>query len=156
MPTSKTSPPERPAEPTNRHFWHSVTTTASSAAVWRVWSDVANWKNWDEGLSAAELDGPFEAGARGTLVTDGRKVAFQIVTAMPESSYTVLTPLPLGQLFVRRSYAPATDGGPGGKITHEVWFAGLSAPLFTWILGRKFRPMLPGIVENVSKIATAL
>ncbi|MEL7427607.1 MAG: polyketide cyclase, partial [Bacteroidota bacterium] len=47
------------SEPTNKHFWYSLPTTASAEQIWQVWTDVPNWKNWDTGLQDATLEGDF-------------------------------------------------------------------------------------------------
>src|SRR5438876_1002547 len=38
---------------------------ADPDAVWKVWTDVAGWPAWDVSKEIAQLDGPFEPGARG-------------------------------------------------------------------------------------------
>ena len=42
---------------------HSVETKAAPEAVWRVWSDVERWPEWNADLERADLSGPFAAGA---------------------------------------------------------------------------------------------
>ncbi len=46
---------------------HSVETTASPEAIWRLWSDVSRWPEWNGDLERAELSGPFAAGSRITM-----------------------------------------------------------------------------------------
>jgi uncharacterized membrane protein len=36
---------------------HSVETSASPEAVWRLWADVPRWPEWNADLARAELDG---------------------------------------------------------------------------------------------------
>jgi hypothetical protein len=38
---------------------------ADPDAVWKVWTDVAGWPEWDVSKEIAQLDGPFEPGTRG-------------------------------------------------------------------------------------------
>ena len=33
----------------NVHFSHTVETSASPEAIWAIWTDVPNWKQWDDG-----------------------------------------------------------------------------------------------------------
>ena len=37
---------------------------ADPDAVWKVWTDVAGWPEWDVSKEIAQLDGPFGPGAR--------------------------------------------------------------------------------------------
>ena len=131
----------------NRHFWHSETTTAEAAQVWATWTDVATWKQWDTGLKDAHMEGAFELGAKGKIVSlEGRTSTFKIVDFEPGKSYTFKTNLPLGGLYVKR-YWELVDGQT--QFTHEVWFQGLTAGLFAKAFGPRFREMLPGVLENI-------
>src|ERR1700748_2960446 len=46
-------------------FEGGATFDAHPDAVWKVWTDVARWPEWDVSKEIAQLDGPFEAGTRG-------------------------------------------------------------------------------------------
>ncbi|GAB4417505.1 MAG: hypothetical protein OHK0039_27970 [Bacteroidia bacterium] len=137
--------------PTDRHFWHTLETRASSEAIWRLWTDVPNWKTWDSGLSDAKMQVPFGLGARGIIVSlEGRTSAFVVTDCDPGRSYTYQTRLPLGALYVRRSLETAHSGT---RFTHEVWFRGVSGPLFARLFGGVFRTMLPKVMEQVRALA---
>lgn len=47
----------------------SLETTAPPAAVWRVWSDVNHWPEWNPDMNASRLDGPLAMGTRGMIDT---------------------------------------------------------------------------------------
>ncbi|MDW3194324.1 MAG: SRPBCC family protein [Cytophagales bacterium] len=135
----------------NKHFWHSVTTSASGEAIWEIWTDVDQWKSWDSGLQDASIEGPFELNAKGMILSlEGRKSKFQVVAFEPGRSYTFKTNLPLGGLYVKRILAVET-----GKttFTHEVWFKGLTGGLFAKSFGPKFREMLPKVMEKIKDLA---
>jgi uncharacterized protein YndB with AHSA1/START domain len=46
---------------------NSIETSATPEAVWRLWSDVPRWPEWNGDLERAELAGPFVAGSRITM-----------------------------------------------------------------------------------------
>src|SRR5438045_9084389 len=46
-------------------FECEATFEADPDAVWKLWTDVARWPEWDVSKEIAQLDGPFEAGVRG-------------------------------------------------------------------------------------------
>lgn len=50
---------------------HTIKTTASPAAIWHIWQDVAHWNTWDHGIEYSTLDGPFAEGTTGTLKPKG-------------------------------------------------------------------------------------
>jgi hypothetical protein len=134
-----------------KHFRHTLSTGADPQKIWQVWTDVTGWHTWDTGLKAGRLNGPFVPGARGQIISlEGRKSAFRIVALEPGKSYTFKTSLPLGGLFVRRSWEEK-DGTI--YFTHEVWFSGLTGGLFARQFGDTFREMLPQVMQNVKQLA---
>jgi uncharacterized protein YndB with AHSA1/START domain len=42
---------------------HGRETAAEAEAVWRIWTDVPAWPEWNADLERAELSGPFAAGS---------------------------------------------------------------------------------------------
>jgi hypothetical protein len=139
------------AQQSNTRFSHTVETSASPEAIWRVWTDVPNWKAWDDGLKSAELNGPFATDTKGMLIPDkGPKSTFTLTEVVPGHSYTFRTKLPLGSLYVKRVL-----GVQNGKtaFTHEVWFTGLTKGIFGRALGRNYRAILPGVMANIKAIA---
>ncbi|MEM6629811.1 MAG: SRPBCC family protein [Bacteroidota bacterium] len=136
---------------TDRHFWYTLETSASPDKIWRVWTDVARWKDWDTGLKDAEMEGDFQLGQKGVIISlEGRKSTFEVVAYAEGSSYTYKTRLPLGSLYVKR-YLTSENGKT--LFTHEVWFKGLTKGIFAKAFGGKFRKMLPQVLENVKQLA---
>lgn len=137
--------------PTNKHFWYSAKTDAKPTDIWKIWTDVPNWKNWDSGLKDAEINTDFQLDAKGIITSlEGRKSKFKVVEYQEGISYTIKTQLPLSSLYVRRFWKEKD-----GEIyfTHEVWFKGLTAGIFANIFGEEFQKMLPEVLENIKKIA---
>ena len=138
-------------EPSNKHFWHTLETSASPETIWKIWADVPNWQIWDTEIEKAELKGDFAKGTKGILFPKkGRKAKFKIVAIEEGKSYTFKTNLPLGGLFVKRTLEVRN-----GKtfFTHEVWFQGLTKGVFSKMLGKEFRKVLPEVMQNIQKIA---
>ncbi|MFD2571578.1 SRPBCC family protein [Spirosoma soli] len=139
------------AQTSNTHFSHTLETTVSPDTIWRIWTDVPNWKQWDSGLQSAELLGPFEQGVQGVLVPNkGPKSRFVIDSIVPHQSYTFRTKLLLGTLYVKR-YLTVQENKT--RFTHEVWFTGLTKNLFGKALGKDYRAMLPSVMEKLNSLA---
>lgn len=139
-------------EASNKHFSYSLESTASPEAIWEIWTDVAQWKNWDSGLKDAKLSSSdFGLGAKGFIYSlEGRKSRFKIVDYEEGLSYTFKTNLPLGGLYVKR-YLEQSGGNT--KFTHEVWFKGITAGIFSRMFGEDFRKMLPEVLEKIRVLA---
>ncbi|MCC5611285.1 SRPBCC family protein [Nostoc sp. CHAB 5834] len=137
------------AQQSNTHFSHTVKTTAAPELIWRIWTDVPGWKEWDEGLKGAELNGSFTALTRGTLLpARGPKSKFVLIEVIPNQTYK--TKLPLGALYVKR-YLTTQRGET--TFTHEVWLTGVTKGVFGRALGRNYRKILPGVMEKIKTIA---
>lgn len=94
-------------------FEHSgtVTTTASPAAIWRLWSDIATWSDWDPAVDEVSLDGPFEVGTSGTMTLRGAiEAPFTLEVVEPDARY--LDQLTIGDLTIRIDHVvrATTDG----------------------------------------------
>jgi hypothetical protein len=46
-------------------------TTATPAAIWRLWSDVPGWKSWNAGVEAVSIHGPFRTGSSISMTPAG-------------------------------------------------------------------------------------
>jgi uncharacterized protein YndB with AHSA1/START domain len=42
---------------------HSIETTASPESIWRLWSDVSKWGEWNADIERIEISGPFATGS---------------------------------------------------------------------------------------------
>lgn len=54
-------------------YEHAVETTAPAEAVWRHWTDVARWPEWNAGVERIEIDGSFEVGTTFTMTPPGEE-----------------------------------------------------------------------------------
>ena len=52
-------------------YEHSAETTAAPQVVWRLWSDVAGWPQWNNGIEKITVDGPFAVGTTFTMTPPG-------------------------------------------------------------------------------------
>jgi hypothetical protein len=54
-----------------REYGTSVETTASPEQVWRVWSDMSTWGEWNPNVSTMDWEGGFVSGSSGVMNTNG-------------------------------------------------------------------------------------
>jgi hypothetical protein len=136
---------------TNYHFSHTDSTRVSSDKIWQVWTDVPNWKQWDQGLKEAVLDGNFIVGTKGKLIPNkGPKSKFIISELVPNKSYAFKTRIPLGWLVIKRTLE-VKNGIT--YFTHDVEFTGLLKKVFGNVLGKEYRAMLPNVLSEIKRIA---
>jgi hypothetical protein len=135
---------------TPKDFFYTLETSANKETFWRIWTDVKNWPQWDTPLKEASLEGAFQQGGKGTLVTaQGQRSSFTITEFKPMQSYAFTTQLPGAKLTIRRYFSsPST-------FTHHVTFSGPLSFLFAALLGRGFMKALPPVMENLKRMAEA-
>lgn len=139
------------AQQTNYHFFHTDSTTASGTKIWQVWTDVPNWKQWDKGLKEAVLEGDFVIGTKGKLIPDkGPKSKFIISELEPNKSFTFKTKIPFGWLIIKRTLEVK---GNLTYFTHDVEFTGILKKVLGEKLGKKYRAMLPSVLNDIKQIA---
>jgi len=133
----------------------SVTTTAQKSTIWRLWSDVENWKKFDTILEYSYLvdNAKFEQGAVGYLNARGApKTKFVLVKMDPSVSFTESLKLPLFQTVELQRYFEANESGDT-TFTHEVNFKGGLRFLMYALLARKFRSELVKVMGNLKDVA---
>ena len=52
-------------------YEHSIETSATPEAIWRLWADVENWGTWNAEIEKIEMSGPFAAGTQIAMTPPG-------------------------------------------------------------------------------------
>ena len=94
-------------------FECEATFEAEPDVVWKLWTDVARWPEWDVSKEIAQLDGPFEPGAQGWAKQRGNLGGPFTVTAVEAGRRWVTEcPVPLGKVVFDHVLEPL----PGGQV----------------------------------------
>lgn len=110
---------------------------ADPDAVWKVWTDVTGWPEWDVSKEIAQLDGPFEPGARGWARQRGNLGGPFIITAVdPGRRWVTECPVPLGKVTFEHLLESAAAGCV--RVVKRADVQGGSGPLLR-LLGPKMR-----------------
>lgn len=132
----------------------SRSTTATPAAVWRVWSDPNNWSRWNSGITSARVDGPLADGTTGTMTTSrgsSHEVTFHDVTPGRGFSMSMHGP-PLTNVTFRCEISPA---GSGSTISQNVAFTGPFGFLFGAMMGNEMAKHFIPVLDDLAKNAEA-
>jgi hypothetical protein len=130
-------------------YEHSLPSTASAAAVWRLYSDVSRWPTFDAEAERIELDGPFAAGCRGTMKFRGQEpLTFTLTEVEPERLFTDETPVGDAVVRVRHLLDPTPEGV---RITQRVDIDGPDA--FTSELGAMITADMPATMTRLARLA---
>lgn len=92
-------------------FQCETTFEADPALVWKIWTDVAAWPQWDPSREIAQLDGDLVAGSSGWAKRRGALGgSFTITAVTPGRRWVAESPIPSGKLIFDHSVEPLADG----------------------------------------------
>ncbi len=127
---------------------HTVSSTATPDQVWALYADVDRWLEWDSGLTAITLDGPFAPGSSGSMTVEGQPPLAWTLTEVTENvSFTDVTDIPgVATLTFTHLIEPTASGS---SITHGVHIEGPAAD----DLGPMVVSDTPAALEALARIA---
>jgi Polyketide cyclase / dehydrase and lipid transport len=92
-------------------FECEATFEAEPAEVWKVWTDVERWPEWDVSKEIAQLDGPFQPGVSGWAKQRGNLGGSFTITVVDDGRRWVTEcPIPLGKVVFDHLLEPAAEG----------------------------------------------
>jgi hypothetical protein len=123
---------------------HSVETTAAPQAIWRQWSDVHRWPEWNGDIERIELDGPFAAGSRITMTPVGDEpVELRIAEAAEPELF--VDEADLGEVVVRTIHRVDHVDEGRARVTYRMEITGPAADT----LGPQIGPQISGDFPQV-------
>lgn len=129
----------------------SVTSTAAPEAFFGRWADMATWPEWNADTEWVRLDGPFVAGATGTLKPKGGpKVGFT-VTELDDRTFVDESRL----WGARLTFAHRVGNDAAGRTTVRVLVTmrGPLARLWMALLGKGIRESAQRDLEALAGVA---
>ncbi|MBY0281418.1 MAG: SRPBCC family protein [Alphaproteobacteria bacterium] len=133
---------------------HNLTTKASPEAVWSVWKDIPNWREWDHEIEWGQLDGDFKEGTTGKLQPKGGPVVpFVLKEVIPFKKFVDVSKLPLSRFIFTHTLQQV---GQMTKVTHRIEMVGPLAFFFAFVIGKKMKKGLPLAMQSLIKKAESL
>jgi hypothetical protein len=131
-----------------------VTSTASPAAFFARWADMATWPSWNLDTEWVRLDGAFTQGATGVLKPKGGpKVRFVVETLVPGLEFNDVSQLLGARLGFRHLVTAMTGGGCTVRVT--VTMGGPLAAVWKLILGKGLIASLQPDLDRLARVAEA-
>ena len=126
-------------------FECEATFEADPDGVWKVWTDVARWPEWDASKEIAQLDGPFEAGACGWAKQRGNLGgSFTITEVDARRRWVTECPVPLGKVIFDHLLEPVAGGQV--RVVKRVEVQGGSGPLLRLFAPKMRRDIAESLV----------
>ena len=130
----------------------SVETTASPDEVWKVWSDMSTWGEWNPNVSTMEWQGAFQSGTTGVMNTRaGQHHKMKLLDVVPQQGFALET-----------SVVPLTTfrfncriGSAAGKTTVGQWVEvkGPLGPVLGGMMGPQVSKEFGTLLSNLAKKA---
>ncbi len=128
-----------------------VSSAAPASAFFERWADMATWPEWNLDTEWVRLDGPFQAGATGTLKPKGGpKVAFVVERLVRGREFVDVSKLFGARLTFAHLVTEKPDGGCTVDVT--ISMAGPLAPLWKLILGKG---LVASVQPDLERLAAA-
>src|SRR5690348_429544 len=132
-------------------YERSVETNATSASVWRHWSDVATWPAWNAGIEKIEVDGPFVVGTTIRMTPPGAEpVSLRLTDVASGEGFT--DEMDGGDFVVRTTHRVEPLDGGRTRIVYRTEIVGPSAD----VVGPRLGPAITADFPDVLAALAAL
>ena len=134
---------------------HSITIKeATKEQIWKLFEDVNNWHNWDQGIEFARLEGKFEKGNHFTLKPKGGpKVKVELLETFVNKSFLDVTKFPLAKMYDRHIFEETPNGL---KITNTISVKGILSFIWIKLVAQNIVKSLPADMKKQIETASKL
>ncbi len=136
---------------------HTEFSEATSENVWKLWSDVGTWSQWDHGLEWCKMKKghKFQLNGEASLLPKGspQQVDIRIIECTPNKSFTDTATFELGILVAFHEIIPHKNGV---NIKHTLSFTPANPQMkaiFEKNMLPKLKVGLPNSVKTLAKMA---
>lgn len=135
-----------------REYGTSVETSASPEKVWRVWSDMSTWGEWNPNVVTMDWQGGFASGTTGVMNTKaGQHHKMQLVDVSPGRSFALITSVVPGTRF--RFNCSVEPSGTKTKVSQTVEVGGPLGPIMGGMLGPQVSREFGTLLSNLARKA---
>lgn len=137
-----------------REYGTSVETTASPDQVWRIWSDMSTWGQWNPNVTSMDWTGGFASGTTGVMNTpSGQHHKMQLVDVKPTQGFALLTSVVPGTRF--RFNCRIEPAGAKTRVSQTVEVGGPLGPVLQGMIGPQVSKEFGTLLANLAKKAEA-
>jgi hypothetical protein len=129
----------------------SIETTASPESIWRLWSDVTTWGQWNTDIERIEISGPFAAGSTIAMTSAGQDTVELRLSEISEPTLFV-DEADLGDVVIRTIHQINSLDEGRSRVTYRMEITGPAADTVGPELGPQisgdFPEVLAALVES--------
>lgn len=133
-------------------YEYSVETSAAPEALWRHWSDMAAWPQWNDGIESVDVEGPFAVGTAFTMTPPGDEpIRMRLVEIKPGESFT--DEMDAGHFAVGTEHRLEPAAGGLTRIVYRTEITGEAAGPIGPQLGPQITADFPEVLAALAKRA---
>ena len=130
----------------------SVETTAPPDKVWKIWSDMSTWGDWNPNVSTMEWEGGFASGTTGIMNTRaGQHHKMKLVDVVPGRSFALETSVVPGTTFRFNCRIELVAGK--ARVSQTVEVKGPLGPVLGRMLGPQVSKEFGTLLSNLARRA---
>jgi uncharacterized protein YndB with AHSA1/START domain len=132
----------------------SVVSTAPADRVWKIWSDMSTWGEWNPNVSTMDWTGGFVQGSEGVMNTRaGQHHKMKLTEVEPGRSFALETRVVPGTVFHFNCRVEPVGGET--KISQTVEVRGPLGPLLQGMIGPQVSKEFGTLLANLARKAEA-
>src|SRR4029450_9568756 len=130
----------------------SIETAASPEAIWRLWSDVAGWPEWNADIEHIEISGPFAVGSTISMTPVGQDpIELRIAEAVEPELF--VDEAKLGDVVVRTIHRVERLEGDRSRVVYRMEISGEAADTAGPAPGPKISADFPEVLSALARRA---
>lgn len=134
---------------------HSIETNASPESIWRLWSDVATWPEWNADIERIEISGAFAAESTISMTPAGQEtVELRIIEASEPDLF--VDQADLGEVLVTTTHRIDREDERRSTVTYRMEISGAAGDSIGPELGPQisgdFPDVLAALVERAAEL----
>ncbi|MBW8801759.1 MAG: SRPBCC family protein [Streptomyces sp.] len=134
-------------------YEHAVETSADPATLWRYWSDVTTWTQWNSGVRTVTIDGPFAAGTTFTMTApDGDPIRMTLSEVVPGEQFTDV--MDGGDIVVTTVHRIEPTGEGRSRVVYRTEITGSAADVVGPELGPAITADFPEVLDALVSVAS--
>ncbi|MCD0473300.1 SRPBCC family protein [Flavobacterium sp. EDS] len=128
-----------------------ITTEITKEQIWKLTTDINNWKKWDDTVEHSELIGEFKVGNYFILKPKGGpRIKIKLIEILENKKFTDLTTFPFAKMYGEHTYEETEEGL---KICITMTVKGILSFLWVKLVAKEIVNHLPADIENQIKNA---
>jgi len=132
----------------------AVESKAPADRVWKIWSDMSTWGQWNPNVTSMDWNGGFASGTTGVMNTPaGQHHKMTLVDVVPGRSFALETRVVPGTMF--RFNCRIEPSGSGSRIGQWVEVKGPLGPILGGMLGPQVSKEFGTLLSNLAAKAEA-